>query len=515
MVGDVMLSRGVAKRIKAHGDNNYPFLKTRDYLKTVDIVFGNLETPIIPGREIQKREMSFRADPGVEEALKATGFSIVSLANNHTPNFGDKGLRDTFQYLSKAGISYAGAGLNEQEAYSPAFVEKNGLKFAFLAYGDSAFMPRSYRAGERRPGIAFLEKERMVSAVKAAKDNADFVIVSMHAGNEYIEEPNRNQVSFARAAIDAGAELVVGHHPHIVQKAEKYNGKYILYSMGNFVFDQMWSQKTREGLVAKAFFNEEGVSKIEFQATKIEDSAQPRLLEGEQADAILKRLKLPLGKRAVFSWDREQKALELKDRMAVYRGWLEGSFKGEKSVTTDVDGDSKQERYTLQDGRLKVERGSSLIWESPAQWWVDDFAVIDSTGDGVTDINFSVWKAGSFGSSKPFWTEENDQSVKNHFFVFDLIGGKIKAVWQSSNLDNPNTEFAFADVDNDGMQELVMLEGSYTDTGSSEAHSIVVWRWNTWGFFNEWRSPVGKFKNLTIEEVNGSVNIVVDSKPPA
>jgi len=123
-VGDISYSRGVERIVKKQNDINYPFLKIRDYLKSADLVFGNLETPITQGAEIPDFEMIFRSNPGTEQALKQTGFSILSLANNHTPNFGEKGLKDTFNYLENVDIKYVGAGENEEEAYQAVYVEK-------------------------------------------------------------------------------------------------------------------------------------------------------------------------------------------------------------------------------------------------------------------------------------------------------------------------------------------------------------------------------------------------------
>lgn len=293
-VGDIMLSRNVAKKIRDYENPDYPFLKVKDYLKSADMVFGNLESPITAGREIKTGEMIFRADPGVEDALKNANFSILSLANNHTPNFGEKGLKDTFQYLEKAGIKYAGAGQNDSEAYAPAYLESKGIKFAFLAYNDSGVVPPDYKAGENRAGTAFMDIDKMTKAIKEAMQNADFVIVSLHSGNEYNLKPNSLQVNFAHEAIDAGAEMVIGHHPHVVQTAEKYKGKYIFYSLGNFVFDQMWSQETREGLAVKIFFSKSGADKIELAPVLIEDYSQPRLMDGAEKEKMLKRLDISL-----------------------------------------------------------------------------------------------------------------------------------------------------------------------------------------------------------------------------
>ena len=202
-VGDISFSRGVERVVRKQNDINYPFLKIQDYLGSADLVFGNLETPITPGPEIPDFEMIFRSNPGTEQALQQAGFSILSLANNHTPNFGEKGLKDTFNFLENAGIEYIGAGQNEQEAYQPVYIEKKGIKFAFLAYNDTDVVPAYYEASVNRAGTAFMRIDKMTKAVKEAKQKADFVIVSMHSGTEYINKPNDSQVNFAHAAIDA------------------------------------------------------------------------------------------------------------------------------------------------------------------------------------------------------------------------------------------------------------------------------------------------------------------------
>jgi poly-gamma-glutamate synthesis protein (capsule biosynthesis protein) len=292
-VGDISYSRGVERIVKEQNDINYPFIKIGDYLRSADIVFGNLETTIMSGREITDREMVFRSNPGTEQALKNAGISVVSLANNHTPNFGEQGLKDTFSYLTQAGIKYVGAGENEQEANQPVYIEKNGIKFAFLAYNDADVVPVSYEAGKTRAGTAFMRKDKMANAVKEAKQNADFVIVSMHSGNEYVAKPNNSQTNFAHAAIDAGAELVIGHHPHVVQTMEKYKDKYIFYSLGNFVFDEMWVKETLNELAVKIYFTKSGVGKISFLPIVTENISQPTEAHGTLAEKILQRLKYP------------------------------------------------------------------------------------------------------------------------------------------------------------------------------------------------------------------------------
>lgn len=299
-VGDVMLSRTVERKMQKNGVD-YPFRVTADFLRGADIAFANLECPITAGNPVEAYEMSFRAPIGSASVLHDAGFDMLSLANNHTMNFGVKGILDTLRFLGEAGVTPVGAGRDGDEANAPKVLNVKGMRFAFLAYHDEDVVPDGYEAGAERPGTAFMRIERMKEAVKAAKAQADFVIVSMHSGIEYVDKPNKHQTSFAHAAIDAGAEMVIGHHPHVVQTLEKYNGKYIFYSLGNFVFDQMEQRETREGLAIKIIFGAMGVMKISLHPVLITDYAQPRFLHGEEAERVVEKLNYPVPEDPVFA----------------------------------------------------------------------------------------------------------------------------------------------------------------------------------------------------------------------
>lgn len=477
-VGDIMLSRYVAQKINEHGDPGYPFAGVQWFLQGGDVVFGNLESPVTPGREIKVPEMVFRADPWVALALKEAGFDILSLANNHVPDFGGQGILDTMHHLESAAILHTGAGKNEQEAYAPRYMEVKGVKLAFLAFNDPAVVPESYGAGDG-PGTALLEPEKMTAAINGAAANADFTVVSLHAGTEYAAEPDATQVRFARLAIDAGADLVLGSHPHVVQKVERHRGKYILYSLGNFVFDQLWSRDTRESIATRIWIRENNVEKIEFLPVYINNCAAPVVLSESEGQRVLEKLELNLDRQTIPAWNSEKEMFTTVEQYVFRAGKSPLEYRLVQSRYFDLDGDGSEEGFYLRNGQITVRNDYRTIWQSPGDWWVDYFFLGDANNDGIPELNLLVWKEGSFGPHRPFWLAEEDTSVKNHLFIFKLEQGSIKPVWQSSNLDYPNHRAALVDFDNDGEKELLVTEGCYTDPTRREA---TLWKWNGWGF---------------------------------
>lgn len=289
-VGDIMLSRDVEQKMISKNDWYYPFRETNETTSASDITFGNLESPLIEGPIVKTDEMIFRADPQAVAGLQLGGFDVLSLANNHLKNKGDVGITRTLQVLDENNIAHVGAGLDSQAAQLPAIITSKGKKFGFLAYVDSA----SYEATDTRSGSPFMNEQTLIEDLDKLKNQVDVMIVSMHAGTEYTLTPTKKQTSFAHTAIDHGARLVIGHHPHVVQPMEKYNGGYILYSLGNFVFDQMWSEETREGALATVTFANNEIKDVKLTPLKIYDYAQPRILSDNEGTAIINRMSPPL-----------------------------------------------------------------------------------------------------------------------------------------------------------------------------------------------------------------------------
>jgi gamma-polyglutamate biosynthesis protein CapA len=278
-VGDIMLDRGVKYQIlKQDGNWRWPFLKVADEFKKADIVFGNLEGPISDKGTKAGSIYSFRDDPRVISGLTSAGFDVLSVANNHAFDYTREAIEDTFVRLKEAGIDYTGGGQNATEAGTPVIKETDGVKFGFLAYTN--LCPLSWRAAKEKAGIncvSSADLEKIKKEIEEAKKQADIVIVSMHAGEEYSQELNWFQTQLAKNAIDAGADIIIGHHPHVAQKYEVYKNKYIFYSLGNFVFDQSFSTSTMEGLMVKMIVSEGRIKDVTSTAVKINAEFQPEI----------------------------------------------------------------------------------------------------------------------------------------------------------------------------------------------------------------------------------------------
>ena len=288
LVGDIMLNRGVEYMMKTegNGDFRFPFSKIAKDLKKADILFGNLEGPISDKGIKVGSIYSFRAEPEAIEGLTFAGFNLISLANNHAFDYGREALEDCLAKLSKAGIDYVGAGFNEGEAYggrTPVIKEIEGTKIGFLAYTNLG--PESWKASEKNSGIAWISEkdfEKIKKDIENAKSQADILIVSLHAGEEYAAEPTQFQIEFSKAAIDAGADLVIGHHPHVVQKSEKYKDKWIFYSLGNFVFDQSFSQETMRGKILEILIKDGKINELIPKKIEINNYFQPEIATKEE-----------------------------------------------------------------------------------------------------------------------------------------------------------------------------------------------------------------------------------------
>jgi len=254
-VGDIMLSRGVAHQIEKNNNILFSFQKSVQTTQAADITFGNLENPISARGKNQGSQYSFRADPSVVVGLSFAGFDVLSVANNHMWDWGKDALLDTQKLLTEKNIQAIGAGENEKQAGEAAIINIKGRSIAFLACTN--LYPRGLWATENTPGVNACQQKEFIESITEAKKKNDIVVASLHWGTEYAPHPDVWQKEFAHTLIEAGADIVAGHHPHVVQDAQIYKTKdglregIIFYSLGNFIFDQNFSKETTTAGIGK------------------------------------------------------------------------------------------------------------------------------------------------------------------------------------------------------------------------------------------------------------------------
>ncbi len=314
-VGDIMLSRNVAGTIKKANDPLLPFLGMKEVFNSVDFSFGNLES-LISGKDHfnPSGSLVFNAPQAYTKGLSEFNFKALTLANNHALDQGEEGLFYTLDFLDSLNIKHTGAGKTLSEAFKPAIVENDGIKICFIGTSYASINDSGKTTNNFVARIDDLQN--LQSSISNLKLTCDFIVVAMHAGVEYQTYPNQSQKDFAHASIDAGADMIIGAHPHWVQTIEKYNdsppypyckkssqeneitikegqkyqsldlgngcgGKYIFYSLGNFIFDQEWSRETKEGLTLKI-----KLSKIKNQNT-LQGTKIPAKLESVELIPVI------------------------------------------------------------------------------------------------------------------------------------------------------------------------------------------------------------------------------------
>lgn len=254
-VGDIMVDRFIRKIAEAKaGSYSSLFDNVKDKLQSSDAVVANLEGPVtdfdsISNSNIEEKRFVFTFDPEILPALKESNIKIVSIDNNHILNFKQDGLRQTIENLTEQGISYFGNPLDRR----PLYKNINGLDFAFISYNQ----------------FISPDTESILEQIESTNDRSDHLIIFAHWGDEYEEHPNKKQVTLAKAFIDSGADLVIGAHPHVIQDREIYKGRYIYYSLGNFIFDQYFNDEVSCGLTVEFEFTDKSIQLIEEKTVKM------------------------------------------------------------------------------------------------------------------------------------------------------------------------------------------------------------------------------------------------------
>jgi len=458
-VGDLMLGRGVAGARE-------PLYGVTPWLRSADLALGNLECVIAEGGAPRPGPYRLRAPAPAAAALRDAGFDLLGLANNHALDYGPEGLAETVARLHEAGIASLGVGPDPVAAAQPVIREAGGLRLAFLAF--NTVRDPDDRAGDGGWTRAMWDEPQAARAIAAARAGADAVIVSIHWGYEYELRSDPAQRDAAQAMLAAGADLVIGHHPHVVQGTQVRAARFVAYSLGNLVFDQQQAG-TRQGLALRAFFDRQGLRAV--QALPLWAGPHPRLMVPKEAAALLARVEPPLQR---FGFACNGQSCRSSD---VPQTPTTGLF---RAGALDLTGDGVLERVQRVGEQVVVYHKGSEVWRSPPAWRVVDLALGDPNDDGRGELLLALWQPDAEGvpRSQPF--------------VLGYRRGAYRLLWAGSAVADPLREVELGDVDGDGVQELIVLEER------GDARAVTVWRWHGWGFSLAWRSPPGHYQDLVL-----------------
>ncbi|MDH3973781.1 MAG: CapA family protein [Deltaproteobacteria bacterium] len=289
-VGDIMMGRHIGKYMKKKGDL-YPFMNFITPFRKADIVFANLESVLGDKSDKEffpKKPYNFIAPLKTADTLKMLGFNVLSMANNHAMDYGPSPVTKTRNILIKRGISPFGAGKNLDEARTPAIKTVKNIKFGFLGYSNGH--SHLVYASKKRAGAVPYRLKIMLEDINSLRSKVDILVVSLHWGVEYEKFPTKKQIKVAHQLIDAGADIILGHHPHVMQGIEFYKGKLIVYSLGNFLFDQKHKDTPRSFMLVMKFKNKK-LARAYVEPLDRFNSFYPKIARGKRGEEILKELR--------------------------------------------------------------------------------------------------------------------------------------------------------------------------------------------------------------------------------
>lgn len=485
-VGDVMLGRGVQAEPR-------PFAAVSAWLGSSDLTTGNLEFAIDPAEDLSITPTPLSTQdpsgpilltaPAVSaQTLQEAGFDLLSLANNHSLDRGLKGLEVTAGILDQYGLASFGAGPDLAAAYTPRMLDVGGARLAFLAFNAIPSPRAAEWTGEVRQtdavdgwSLAGWDRDLALEAIRSAAQSADAVVVSIHWGYEYERRADPLQRDMARDMVEAGAGLILGHHPHVAQPGEAMDDAWVAYSLGNFVFDQ-GQEGADQGFALRVFLDRQGLRAV--QALAVKTGLRPSLLPAEETRRLLG---LDLG------------AAETSTRAAAFRCTADActlvetpeqdlAAYDQDRQPVDLNGDGRVEAVTLEGGRLSLRQDGLADWTSPPEWQVQSWASGDPNFDGRQELLLHVHKPDRAGV------------VLSHPFLVGHRQGEYRLLWGGSAASDPILDLRLADLDLDGRQELVVRE----ELASGSGRALSFWRWNGWGFTQIWRSEPGDYRSLSI-----------------
>ncbi len=500
-VGDVMLGRGVADEVR-------PLAEVAPWLRRADLALGNLECVMgapdsaFLDEHRDKGAIKLYAPPVTINELRRAGFDVLGLANNHALDLGLEALNETASRLQEVGIDTVGFGPGPVAAFHPLFREVNGVRLALLAFNA---VPYPADAHDARTGwaLADWDPDRAAQTVTAARRQADAVLVSVHWGYEYQTDIDPAQQTIAHTLLDAGADLVIGHHPHVAQAFEIHDGRCVAYSLGNFVFDQ-GQDPTTEGLVVRALFDTAGLRAV--QALPVRAGSRTRLMAPVEGASLLKRIAPPPRRVAFACSEKTCRPVELTAEATERAQKAQSLFWG---GAIDLTGDGIEEQIRRVKKRIVIYRDGAEDWRSPPSWRVVDAALGDPNDDGRHEILLAFWRPADEAPRLPDRSPPDPTEVTSQPFIIGYRDGIYRTLWGGSAVDIPIREVALGDVSGDGKQELIVLEQHEDE----EKRTVSTWSWHGWGFSLLWRSAPGRYRDLTLVDGGQSPVITVAVEP--
>lgn len=483
-VGDVSLARNIAPVVRRHAPGW--LLEQVAPLLDGDVTVGNLESPLVAGvRAETLRPGPYRlpAEPALVDRLAV--FSVLSLANNHALDAGPAGLTAAQRTLHEAGIVPLGVrggscdDLAGAQLDSPAAV----ALLAFNAVHDPAD-----RADEAQScGRAWLDRQALAQVRQQRQASAAPIVVLVHWGDEYATTPSAEQRSWARQLVAAGADLVVGAHPHVVQPAELVEAEgrrgFVAYSLGNFVFDQPDQPATSHSVVLRARLDRDGVGAVMVAPVALGGvQPQPLALSDPAAQALLAAITPQPATPRAWRWDGDSF-----EEASVPPGTTLPASAPE--ISADLRGNGQPLRATLHDGLAQLWDGDREVWRNEAApWQVAGMAAGDADNDGRYEILLRLWKPDAQGT------------LRSHPFLLGWRGGYYRVFWGGSAVAQPIQDAAIGAIGTGG-NALVVLEGG-ARPGDPATH-VGVWTWQGWNFQQQWQSPAGSYRRLALLDLDG------------
>ncbi len=503
-VGDILLDRGIRRKIQKNSID-YPFENVNEFISSYDLAFCNLECPV-SGRGISTGKIyCFRADTNFFAGVKNAGFDVFCLANNHIIDWGQKACMDTKDIIESNNLYAIGLGKNQKEALSPTIITRNGLRLAFIASVGKPLKDLIWPLS--KPGPAQASLDEIVAEVAKIRTIVDFVIVSLHWGTEYQYTPAVDQVEWAREIIDAGADLIIGHHPHVLQSIEVYKNRFILYSLGNFVFDQRKLYQRQSGIFS-CVFKKGSIDSAAFHPVILENF-RPGLAEDSTFVMIEEKI-ANISKNCNTKFLNVHNYIFLADSTSVlhfetplkYAKIQNNNVLVYKSGIELVDSSG----FIIDSFGIEINRNMKdccLIQDSTAlhlfvligqidNTWADYLAHYVITSSKITKTwpdycpVYDPWKIALvdidgdsiFEIVVSAYDKTSDKTQISRLCIYGWGDDYIYAKWHSSPISMPFIDFAFSDIDDDGLDNLITLE-----KGKNDTRKVMIYQWVKFGFW--------------------------------